>query len=87
MCSLKFEQNNFDDIENSNMASTPQEKFLTSCANKKDQDQHMQPLGLVSIIDIACGITHILAKFLISRLFNERIGLGHALPLTPDNIS
>ena len=69
MYSLNFEHNNFDDIEKSNIASKPQEKFLTSCANKKDQDQHMQLLSLVSIIDIACVNKEVLHIFLLNSLF------------------
>ena len=43
--------------------------FLISCANKKDPDQHMQLLSLISIIDDSCVDKEVLlAKFLISRL-------------------
>ena len=69
MYSLNFEHNNFDDIEKSYMASKPQEKFLPSCLNKKDQDQHMQLLSLVSIIDIACVNKEAVHTFLLYSLF------------------
>ena len=69
MYSLYFEHNNFNDIEKKYMASKTQEKFLTSCANKKDQDQYMQLLSLVSIIDIACVNKEVVHTFLLNSLF------------------
>ena len=69
MYSLNFEHNNFDDIEKNNMASKPHEKFLTSCANKKDPDQHMQLLSLVSIIGIAFVNKEVVHTFLLNSLF------------------
>ena len=56
------------DIEKSNMVSKPQKTFLTSCANKKDQVQHMQLLSLVSIIDIACVNKEVLHTYLLNAL-------------------
>ena len=56
--------------------------FLFSCANKKDPDQHMQLLNLISIIDDSCIDKEVLlAKFLIldSQILHidEQSGLGH----------
>ena len=67
MYSLNFEHNNFDDIEKSNMIKATGK--VSSCANKKDQDQHMQLLSLVSFIDIACVNKEELHTFLLNSLF------------------
>ena len=52
MYSFNFEHNNFDDIGKSSMIKATRKVSYFLCNQKKNEDQYMQLLNLVSLIDL-----------------------------------